>query len=76
MTESVKENLLMSTRTHGNGDQPVGPFSRHLFQAERKIAHSHSIPIDLFTLYIFNNIQLPPNALEDAGRRVRFATAR
>jgi uncharacterized surface protein with fasciclin (FAS1) repeats len=28
----------MSTRTHGAADQPVGPFSRRQFQAERKIA--------------------------------------
>jgi hypothetical protein len=66
----------MSTRTHVAGDQPVDPFSPHLFRAEREIDHSHSIPVDLFTLYIFNNIQLPPNALEDAGHRVRLATAR
>jgi hypothetical protein len=66
----------MSTRTHGAAYQPVGPFSRRQFQAERKIAHWHSIPIDLFTLYIFNNMQLPPNALEEAGRRVRLAADR
>jgi hypothetical protein len=66
----------MSTRTHGAGHQPVGPFSRRQFQAERKIVHWHSIPIDLFTLYLFNNIQLPPNALEEAERRMRLATDR
>ena len=66
----------MSTPNHGAADQPVGPFSRRRFRAERRIAHWHAIPIDLFTLYIFNNIQLSPNALEEAGRRVKLATAR
>jgi hypothetical protein len=66
----------MSTRTHGAADQPVGPFSRRQFQAERKIAQWPLIPIDLFTLYVFNNIQLSPNALEEGGRRVRRATNR
>jgi hypothetical protein len=66
----------MSTRTHGAANQPVGPFSRRQFQVARRIAHWHSIPIDLFTLYIFNNIQLPPNALEEAGRHVMLATHR
>lgn len=66
----------MSTRTHAAPDQPGRPFSGRQFQAERTIAHWHSLPIDLFTLYIFNNIQLPPNALEEAGRHVRLATDR
>jgi hypothetical protein len=66
----------MSTRTHGTADQSAGPFSRPQYRAERKIAHWRSIPIDLFTLYIFSNIQLPPNALEEVGRRVRLATDR
>jgi hypothetical protein len=66
----------MSTRSHDAADQPIGPFSRRQFQAEKKTAHWHSIPIDLFTLYIFNNIQLPPDALEEAGRRVRLATVK
>lgn len=66
----------MSTRTHGAADQPVRPSSRRQFQEKRRIAHWQTIPIDLFTLYIFNNIQLPPNALEEAGRRVRLATVR
>lgn len=66
----------MPTGNLGAADQPVGPFSRSQFQEERKIANRQAIPIDLFTLYLFNNIQLSPNALEDAGRRVRLATAR
>jgi hypothetical protein len=66
----------MSTRSHDAADQPIGPFGRRQFQAEKKAAHWHSIPIDLFTLYIFNNIQLPPDALEEAGRRVRLATVK
>jgi hypothetical protein len=66
----------MSTRTHGAADQPVGSFSRRQFQAESKIAQWPLIPIDLFTLYVFNNIQLSPNALEEGERRVRRATDR
>jgi hypothetical protein len=76
LKEPVKENLLMSTRTHGAADQPVGLFSRRQFQAGRKIAQWPLIPIDLFTLYVFNNIQLPPNALGEAGHRMRLATDR
>ena len=66
----------MSTRIQGAADQLVGPSNRRQFRAERKIAHWRSTPIDLFTLYIFSNIQLPPNALEEAGRRVRLSTDR
>ena len=76
MTEPVQEKILTATRNQGAADQPVGPFSRRRFQAERKIARWPAIPIDLFTLYLFNNIQLPPHALEEAGRRMRLATAR
>jgi hypothetical protein len=66
----------MSTRTHSAAVQPVGPFSRRQFQAERKIAQWPLLPIDLFTLYVFNNIQLSPNALEEAGHRMRLATGK
>jgi len=30
--------------------------------------------IDHFTLYVFNNIQLPPNCLEEAGLGLKSAT--
>jgi hypothetical protein len=32
-----------------------------------------SMPIDHFMLYVLNNIQLTPNALETAGKRMRAA---
>jgi len=33
-----------------------------------------TMPIDQFLLYLLNNIQLTPNALEQAGRTMRDAT--
>jgi hypothetical protein len=66
----------MSTRTHSAADHSIGPFSRRQFQAERKIAQWPVVPINLFTLYVFNNIQLSPNALEEAGHRMRLATGK
>lgn len=32
---------------------------------------SNSMPIDHFMLYLLNNIQLTPNVLEEAGRRLK-----
>ena len=31
----------------------------------------HAMPIDHFMLYVLNNIQLTPNALEEAGQRLK-----
>jgi hypothetical protein len=31
----------------------------------------HAMPIDHFMLYVLNNIQLTPHALEDAGQRLK-----
>jgi hypothetical protein len=31
----------------------------------------HTMPIDHFMLYVLNNIQLAPHALEDAGQQLR-----
>ena len=33
-----------------------------------------SMPIDHFMLYVLNNIQLTPNALEEAGRNLKAST--
>ena len=40
-------------------------------EEEKKTNPNHpSMPIDHFMLYLLNNIQLTPNAIEDAGRRL------
>jgi hypothetical protein len=40
-------------------------------EAKKTSAPRHSMSIDHFMLYILNNIQLTPNALEEAGRSLR-----
>jgi hypothetical protein len=40
-------------------------------EAEKTTAPRHSMPIDHFMLYLLNNIQLTPNALEGAGRSLK-----
>jgi hypothetical protein len=39
-------------------------------KAKAGSAPSNSMPIDHFMLYLLNNIQLTPNVLEEAGRRL------
>jgi hypothetical protein len=43
-------------------------------KADKKSGPRHSMPIDQFMLYVLNNIQLTPNALEQAGRRLKRIT--
>lgn len=40
-------------------------------EAEKTSPARHSMPIDHFMLYVLNNIQLTPNALEEAGRSLK-----
>lgn len=42
---------------------------------QRKADPRRSMPIDHFMLYLLNNIQLTPRALEDAGQRLRSTSA-
>jgi hypothetical protein len=42
---------------------------------QRKGDSRRSMPIDHFMLYLLNNIQLTPRALEDAGKRLSGASA-
>jgi|SRR5580692_11529694 hypothetical protein len=35
----------------------------------------HSMPVDHFMLYVLNNIQLTPKALEEAGQKLRATSA-
>ena len=35
----------------------------------------HAVPIDHFMLYVLNNIQLTPRALEEAGQRLKNTSA-
>jgi hypothetical protein len=41
--------------------------------AQRKGDSRRSMPLDHFMLYLLNNIQLTPRALEDAGQKLRGA---
>ena len=43
-------------------------------KAEKVSAPRRSMPIDHFMLYVLNNIQLTPNALEEAGRSLKMTT--
>jgi hypothetical protein len=40
-------------------------------EVEKTNAPQHSMPIDHFMLYVLNNIQLTPHALEMAGRSLK-----
>jgi hypothetical protein len=40
-------------------------------KAPKTDTHRHAMPIDHFMLYVLNNIQLTPQALEVAGQRLR-----
>jgi hypothetical protein len=40
-------------------------------EAKKTSAPRHSMPIDHFMLYVLNNIQLTPNALEHAGHSLQ-----
>jgi hypothetical protein len=40
-------------------------------EAKKTSAPRHSMSIDHFMLYVLNNIQLTPNALEEAGRSLK-----
>jgi hypothetical protein len=43
--------------------------------AQKAGSSQHSMPIDHFMLYVLNNIQLTPRALEEAGQKMRATTA-
>jgi hypothetical protein len=40
-------------------------------RAQKTSESRRSMPLDHFMLYVLNNIQLTPKALEDAGQRLR-----
>jgi hypothetical protein len=43
--------------------------------AQKAGSSGHSMPIDHFMLYVLNNIQLTPKALEEAEQKMRATTA-
>jgi hypothetical protein len=51
--------------------EPIFHCSGCEVKAEKTSAPRHSMPIDHFMLYVLNNIQLTPNALEHAGRSLK-----
>ena len=42
--------------------------------AQKAGSSRHSMPIDHFMLYLLNNIQLTPRALEEAGQKMKATT--
>jgi hypothetical protein len=73
--ERIKETLLMSSiQNHFAASQPGGLFSKRRSHAETTIIPRHTRVIDHFMLYVLNNIQLPPNVLEEAGLSLKSAT--
>jgi hypothetical protein len=64
---------MSSTSNHFIADQPGRLVSRRS-HAEKTIAPRRSMLIDHFMLYLLNNIQLPPNVLEQAGLGLKGRT--
>jgi hypothetical protein len=62
-------------QNHFTASQPEGLLSMRRSHAEAAIVPRRSMVIDYFVLYILNNIQLPPNVLEEAGLRLKSATS-
>jgi len=62
------ENLLIfSNQSHFAPDQPLEVFCGHRFGPETTSKDRQSMLIDLFGLYLLNNIQLSPNTLKGAA---------
>ena len=71
----VIENYADGVALLGTPNPKPGTVIEPIFQcvgceeeANKIGAPRHSMPIDHFMLYVLNNIQLTPNALEHAGR--------
>jgi hypothetical protein len=47
----------------------------HCAGCEQKETHQHAMPIDHFMLYVLNNIQLSPTALEEARHTLKSLTS-
>ena len=65
-------NPIMETLPTSSNQTHFSPVSLPLFSGDRfapekTSKYRQSIPIDLFGLYILNNIQLSPNALKSAA---------
>jgi hypothetical protein len=59
-----KPGTVLEPIFHCNGCEKNAP----------KNPYRHAMPIDHFMLYVLNNIQLTPNALEDAGQQLKSRT--
>jgi hypothetical protein len=55
---------IFSNQNHFAPGQPLDPFSMHRFDPTKARKHRQSMVIDLFGLYLLNNIQLSPNSLK------------
>jgi hypothetical protein len=60
-----------STATPGTVLEPIFRCAHCENEAQRAGEHRRSMRIDAFMLYLLNNIQLTPNALEEAGRKLK-----
>jgi hypothetical protein len=61
-TPDPKPGAILKTVFHCNGCEKNAPKTE---------PSRHVMPIDHFMLYVLNNIQLTPHALEDAGHRLK-----
>jgi hypothetical protein len=61
-TPEAKPGTILEPVFHCNGCEK---------NASKTSPSRHAMPIDHFMLYVLNNIQLTPHALEDAGQRLK-----
>ena len=66
---------MSSIQNHFTASQPEGLVSKRRSYAEAAIVPRRSMVIDHFMLYVLNNIQLPPNVLEQARLSLKSATS-
>lgn len=66
---------MSSIQNHFTASQPEGLLSKRRSHAEAAIVPRRSMVIDHFMLYVLNNIQLPPNVLEEALLSLKSATS-
>jgi hypothetical protein len=60
-----------SAATPGTVLEPIFRCAGCENEAQRTGKHRRSMRIDTFMLYLLNNIQLTPNVLEEAGRKMK-----
>ena len=66
---------MSSIQNHFAASQPEELLGKRQSHTEASIVPRRSIAIDHFTLYLLNNIQLPPKVLEEARLSLQSATS-